>query len=148
MKNHSTCLLTKNELAALIRNKWRGALLLWDQSKGEACIVKGIFSPESIGFPRMQEKVLGSEFLFSPPFGKYSTQLVPGLKSSSMRFCQILIKCSAFFSFSSHPIRQCKHQCHLMNHDASLLVPGNNFLLCSTIQRLILAWSLHLIIIF
>lgn len=109
------------------------------------------FLLESIGFPLIQDKVWSSGFLLSPCFSKYSSKVVPELKSSAMRLLSNSHKMHYFFFLivSYHTIsRQCKHQCLLMNCNGSSLVPGNNFSFSSILQRLILAWSLHLIIIF
>lgn len=79
----------------------------------------------------------------SPHFSKHSFKLVPELKFSALRLLSISHKmhCFFFLIISCHIIsRQCKHQCHLMNCNGRSLVPGNNFLFSSIMQRLILEW--------
>lgn len=101
------------------------------------------FLLESIGFLLIQDNVWSSVLLLCHHFSKHSFKLVPELKFSALRLLSISHKmhCFFFLIISCHIIsRQCKHQCHLMNCNGSSLVPGNNFLFSSIMQRLILEW--------
>lgn len=141
MRNYSTHLLTRKGLGALIGCEWMGDMLVRPKQRwGMCCLRHFLLWDHRLSYNSGQSRALGS-------------YLVLTLENTHPSLCQNRSlqpwDCS-WISYNALLLflirwRQCKHQCHLMSCDASSLVPGNNILLSSTIQRLILAWSLWLL---